>query len=98
MGGKVECEGPHRGVSRKKLLQKFIAAHGSSYRNKVFSTQISLELLVIPPGLAHVHTMLSMAFRSPRVLSMFVATTGSVIFDAFIKLTGKADLYESTLR
>jgi hypothetical protein len=29
---------------------------------------------------------------------MFVATAGSVIFDAFIKLTGKSDLYESTLR
>jgi hypothetical protein len=42
--------------------------------------------------------MLSMAFRNPRVLSIFVATAGSVICDAFIKLTGKADLYESTLR
>ena len=62
------------------------------------STERALIVTVIPPGLAHVHTMLSMAFRSPRVLSMFVATTGSVIFDAFIKLTGKADLYESTLR
>jgi hypothetical protein len=58
----------------------------------------SLIVAVIPPGVAHVHTMLSMAFHSPRALSMFVAAAGSVIFDAFIKLTGKADLYESTLR
>jgi hypothetical protein len=62
------------------------------------ATERSLIVSVIPPGVAHVHTMLSMAFRNPRVLTMFVATTGSVIFDAFIKLTGKADLYESTLR
>jgi hypothetical protein len=62
------------------------------------STERSLIVAVIPPGVTHVHTMISMTFRSPRVLSMFVATTGSVIFDAFIKLTGKADLYESTLR
>jgi hypothetical protein len=43
--GKVEFEGPYRGVSRKKLLQKFMTAHSSSYWNKAFSTQISLELL-----------------------------------------------------
>src|SRR2546425_11368645 len=45
--GKVEFEGPHSGGLQEKLLQKFIAAHGSSYRNKAFSTQISLELLYI---------------------------------------------------
>src|SRR5262249_28508797 len=44
---KVEFEGPHRGVSRKKLLQKCMTAHSSSYWNKAFSTQISLELLEI---------------------------------------------------
>jgi hypothetical protein len=44
--GKVEFEGPHRGVSRKKLLQKFMTAHSSSYWNTAFSTQISLELLI----------------------------------------------------
>jgi len=46
--GKVEFEGPHKGGLQEKLLQKFIAVHESSYRNKVFSTQISLELLVHP--------------------------------------------------
>jgi hypothetical protein len=44
--GKVEFEGPHKGVSRKKLLQKFMTAHSSSYWNTAFSTQISLELLI----------------------------------------------------
>src|SRR5262249_41712722 len=44
--GKVEFKGPHRRVSRKKLLQKFLARHASSYRNNAFSTQISLELLL----------------------------------------------------
>src|SRR5215510_4769391 len=49
--GKVECEGPHSGGLQKKLLQKYTGAmpHGSSYQNKIFSTQISLELL----GLQH---------------------------------------------
>jgi hypothetical protein len=61
-------------------------------------TEGSLIVALIPPGVAHIHTILSTAFRNPRVLSMFVATAGPVIFDAFIKLTGKADLYESTLR
>jgi hypothetical protein len=62
------------------------------------SMERSLIVAIIPPGVAHVNTVLSMVFRSHRVLSMFVAAMGSVIFDAFIKLTGKADLYESTLR
>jgi hypothetical protein len=46
--GKVECEGPHRGGLQKKLLQKYTGAmpHGSSYQNTIFSTQISLELLI----------------------------------------------------
>src|SRR3989442_11010296 len=44
--GKVKFEGPHRGGLQKKLRQKFIAAHRSSYWNNAFSTQISLELLV----------------------------------------------------
>jgi len=49
---KVECESPHRGGLQEKLLQKFTGyiAHGSSYRNKVFSTQISLELLIVTIG------------------------------------------------
>jgi hypothetical protein len=61
------------------------------------SMERTLIVAVLPPGVAHVHTVLSIAFRSPQVLSMFVAATGSVIFDAFIKSTGRADLYESTL-
>jgi hypothetical protein len=45
--GKVEFEGPHRGVSKKNYYKnspRYIAP-GASYRNKIFSTQISLELL-----------------------------------------------------
>jgi hypothetical protein len=45
--GKVQFEGPHGEGLQKKLRQKFIATHGVSYRNKAFSTQISLELLKV---------------------------------------------------
>jgi predicted TIM-barrel fold metal-dependent hydrolase len=43
----MESQGPHGGGLQEKLLEKFIVAHGSSYQNKVFSTQISLELLFV---------------------------------------------------
>src|SRR5215471_913130 len=45
---KVEFQGPHRGGLQEKLLQKFTGyiAYGSSERNKIFSAQISLELLL----------------------------------------------------
>jgi hypothetical protein len=46
--GKVEFEGPHRGGLQEKLLQKFTRVRSLYflYRNKIFLTQISLELLI----------------------------------------------------
>jgi hypothetical protein len=48
--GKVEFESPHYRGLQEKLLQKFTRVHSLwlLYRNKIFSTQISLELLVFP--------------------------------------------------
>src|SRR5262245_34449861 len=47
--GQVEFEGLPMGDLQEKLLQKFTRAHshGSSYQYKIFSTQISLELLYV---------------------------------------------------
>jgi hypothetical protein len=53
---------------------------------------------VLPPGCAHVHTLLSMVFDRPSVLLRFAAGVASLPFDFFIKTTGRGDLYESALQ
>lgn len=52
---------------------------------------------LIPPGSAHVHTVLSLTFASPRMLVDTVGAMASIVADFFVKSTGLADLYASTL-
>lgn len=52
---------------------------------------------LVPPGAAHVHPVLSLAFRDNADLVAVVGFTASVVADFFIKSTGLGDLYDSTL-
>lgn len=62
------------------------------------SSERSFISSMIPPGPGHVHPVLSTAFKSPVVLCDYAAGAASIVFDFFLKTTGKSDLYESTLR
>jgi hypothetical protein len=53
--------------------------------------------MVAPPGPAHVHTVLSLAFKKSAELISFTGITHSVVIDFFVKTTGLGDLYDSTL-
>jgi hypothetical protein len=53
---------------------------------------------IVPPGVAHIHPVLSIAFREPQDLITFSGLTSSIVYDFFIKTTGRSDVYESTLR
>jgi hypothetical protein len=53
---------------------------------------------VAPVRSGHVHPVLSLTFKHFSLLPRFLASSASVVFDFFIKSTGKADLYESTLK
>jgi hypothetical protein len=63
------------------------------------STSMERTLIptLLPPGAAHVHPVLSLAFRSNSDLMDVIGLNVSVIADFFIKSTGLADLYDSTL-
>jgi hypothetical protein len=53
---------------------------------------------VVPPGTGHIHPVISLTFQHYSDLVAFVGPCASVVFDFFVKTTGKGDLYESVLR
>jgi hypothetical protein len=61
------------------------------------SMERTLISTIIPPGAAHIHPVLSLAFRNRKDLAAVVGFTASVVSDFFIKSTGLGDLYDSTL-
>src|SRR5712691_10967026 len=62
-------------VEPGEAMAKPVTGYFRYVHRRAISTSMerSLIVTVIPPGAAHVHTMLSMAFRSPQALGMFVA-------------------------
>ena len=61
------------------------------------SSERTLSPTILPPGTAHVHTVLSLTFANGQELLDTVGITSALISDFFIKSTGLADLYDSTL-
>ncbi|MCC7279951.1 MAG: class I SAM-dependent DNA methyltransferase [Chromatiaceae bacterium] len=61
------------------------------------SMERTLISTLVPPGAAHIHPVLSLAFRDSADLVALVGFTASVVADFFIKSTGLGDLYDSTL-
>lgn len=53
---------------------------------------------IAPKAIGHIHPVISVTFKEPLKLLDFTGLCCSVLFDFFIKTTGKSDLYESTLR
>jgi hypothetical protein len=52
---------------------------------------------IVPPGAAHIHPVMSVAFADVKDLLLFSGLASSIVYDFWIKTTGKSDLYESTL-
>lgn len=68
------------------------------HRRRIGSaSERTLSSAIIPPGSAHVHTILSLAFRRSEDLVALSGLTYSLIADFFVKSTGVVDLYDSTL-
>lgn len=61
------------------------------------ASERTLSSALIPPGSAHVHTVLSLVFRRSEDLVVLSGLTCSLIADFFVKSTGVVDLYDSTL-
>lgn len=62
------------------------------------SAERSLISAIIPPGVAHIHPVLSLCFNDLYKMLHFAGLCSSIVFDFFIRAIGKSDLYESTLR
>jgi hypothetical protein len=61
------------------------------------ASERTLISAIVPPGVAHIHPVLSVAFGSQHHLIHFFGITCSITADYLIKSSGKSDLYESTL-
>jgi type I restriction-modification system DNA methylase subunit len=61
------------------------------------SAERSLIGTVIPKSVAHINTVVSTVIKTPFVLANFAAATFSIVFDFFLKSTGRSDLYGNQL-
>ncbi len=62
------------------------------------SAERSLIACILPSGPAHIHPVLSLTFRRNTDLVDFAAMAASLPLDFALRSTGKADVYETTLR
>ncbi|QKK03620.1 MAG: hypothetical protein HND55_13680 [Pseudomonadota bacterium] len=62
------------------------------------SGERTLLASIAPKDVAHIHPVISTTFRDPNQLLDFATACMSLVFDFWIKTTGKGDLYESLLR
>jgi hypothetical protein len=62
------------------------------------SAERSLIGSIFPRRIGHIHPVLSFTFKNHDHLSIFHGLSASIIFDFFLKTTGRSDVYESTLR
>lgn len=53
---------------------------------------------IIPPGPAHIHTVISTACKDEKVLLLFAGVMSTLILDYYVKTTGRNDLYLSNLQ
>jgi hypothetical protein len=58
----------------------------------------TLQCAIASKSSSHIHPVLSLVFADTATLILFGAATASVIYDFFIKTTGREDVYEGTLR
>ncbi|SEP56345.1 hypothetical protein SAMN05421693_10112 [Ectothiorhodospira magna] len=82
------ASGPKRVTEYYRFVNRRMFG-GSSERSFIGS--------IIPKGSGHIHTVVSTAFSDCRIISLFAASTFSVVYDFFLKSTGKSDLYGNDL-
>ncbi|MFQ2372326.1 hypothetical protein ACK306_12070 [Aeromonas caviae] len=62
------------------------------------SSERSLISSIAPKMVGHIHPVLSTTFKEATTLVSFASFSQSLVADFFLKTTGRADVYESTLR
>ena len=87
---------------RRVPLTPWRTDYASTYRlfmrrRLSLSGERTLIAAICPLGVAHVHPVLGLAVRSAHHLSLIAAQLASVVFDFYIKITGRGDVYFETL-
>lgn len=85
---------PWKNGEEAKVSEYFRYVHRRRINSNNERTLIST---IIPPGAAHVHTVLSVVTQHIPTLVALSGVTASIVADAFVKSTGQGDLFESTL-
>ncbi|WP_024973840.1 Eco57I restriction-modification methylase domain-containing protein [Ralstonia pickettii] len=86
-------------VDEGEAAAKPVTAYYRYVHRRRISTSMERTLIptLVPPGSAHIHPVLSLTFKDPRCLIDVSGLAASVVADFFVKSTGLADLYETTL-
>ncbi len=75
----------------------FLTYYRLALRRQIsLSGERSLVPAIVPPRVTHIHPVFSLTFRDTQTLPLFAAASASLLYDLFIKTTGKGDLYAST--
>jgi hypothetical protein len=91
---------PQEYVSRTQTFkdEPLTAYYRHVHRRQLSQTgERTLINAIIPPKAAHIHPVMSVTFSDLRTLVFFSGMASSIVFDFFVRTTGKGDLYESTL-
>ncbi|MBM6862013.1 hypothetical protein H9X78_16450, partial [Clostridium saudiense] len=62
------------------------------------SGERTLMAAIIPPQTSHIHALNSMAIKDMKSISFICAYFSSIVYDFFIKSTGKSDLHEQACK
>lgn len=62
------------------------------------SAERSLIGTLVPPAVSHINPVISTTFKDENKAVAFTATCYSIVSDFFLKVSGKSDVYESTLQ
>ncbi|RIV29241.1 hypothetical protein D2Q93_01340 [Alicyclobacillaceae bacterium I2511] len=74
--------------------QSFLAYYRLAHRNMVGPTsERTLISAILPPGVAHVHTVRAIVMNDLYAMTVFAGVTFSVVADFFIKTTGRSHIY-----
>ncbi|WP_303293724.1 hypothetical protein [Marinobacter sp. ST-43] len=87
-------------VEESEHRERFVTEYYRLFCRRQLSQSGERTLLgmVAPKGAAHIHPVISTTFKDQKAMLDFGSACASLVFDFWLKTTGKNDLYESVLR
>ncbi|WP_300348618.1 N-6 DNA methylase [uncultured Alcanivorax sp.] len=53
---------------------------------------------IVPPGVTHIHPVLSYTYLDAQILTVVSGHSFSLLYDVLVRVAGRSDIYDSTLR